>query len=81
MSLLATIVDTEALLKTVAASFIAGVGITFTFALAILGAARFVDLRSEERPLAAGVFAVVGLIALAACGVAIAFGIVVMISD
>jgi hypothetical protein len=77
---LATIVDTEALLETVAAALVAGVGVTLVFAVAILGAARFMDLRNEERPLAAGAFAALGLTALVASGLAIVAGIVVMIS-
>lgn len=81
MQLLATIVDTGALLKTIAASVVTGVGVTFAFAVAIFGAARFVDLRVEERRLEAATFGALAVVALAACGVAIALGIVVMVSD
>ena len=45
--MLATVVDTEALLKTVAAAFVAGVGVTLIFSLAILGAARFAELSRD----------------------------------
>lgn len=81
MGLLATVVDTGALLKTVAASFVAGLGVTLIFALAILGAARFADMRADRRPLLAGAFAALSVLALAAVAVAIAFGIVVMARD
>jgi hypothetical protein len=81
MEFLAAVVDTGALLKTVAASLVAGIGVTFAFALAILGAARFIDMRSEERSVAAGAFAVLAVTALGACGLAIAFGIIVMTSE
>jgi hypothetical protein len=40
------------LLETVAASFIAGVSVTAAFAFLIFGAARFADLRRDERLLA-----------------------------
>ena len=49
--MLATIVDTEALLKTVVAAFVAGVGMTLIFSLAILGVARFAEL-SRDGPTA-----------------------------
>jgi hypothetical protein len=81
VKVLGTIVDTGALLETVAASFVAGVGITFAFAFAILGMTRFLDLRADGRQLAATAFAVLGLCALAVCGAAIAFGLIVMTSD
>jgi hypothetical protein len=79
--LIATVVDTDALLQTIAASFVAGVGVTFAFALAILGAVRFVDLRAEERPLAAGAFAALAIVTLVICAAAIVYGIVVTASE
>jgi hypothetical protein len=81
MGPLATVVDTDALLETIAASFVAGVGLTLAFAVAILGAARFVDLRAEERHVAAGAFAALGVLALAVCAAAIVFGIVIMTTE
>ncbi len=50
----ATIVESKALLETVVASVVAGVGVTFVFSIAIWGVARFADLSRSERPLAAG---------------------------
>ncbi len=75
---LATIVDTQALLKTIAASFIAGVGVTLIFSVAILGASRFADLSRDGRPAAAVAFGLVGVVALLAAGAAVAIGIIVM---
>lgn len=78
--MLATIVDTNELWQTVAASLIAGVGITFTFSLMILGATRFADrTRDENTPAAtgAGLLAVTGLVLTVA---GIGLGIVVMLS-
>jgi hypothetical protein len=80
MPMLATVVETQELLKTVVAALIAGVGITFVFSLAIYGATRFADLSRDERPVAAGAAAILTLIALLACIAAVVVGIVVMTS-
>jgi len=76
--MLATIVDTQALLKTVVAAFVAGVGVTLIFSLAILGASRFADMSRDGRPAAAIAFGVVGLAALLAALAAVTIGIIVM---
>jgi hypothetical protein len=77
---MAVIVETEELLHTVIASMVAGVGITAVFAVAIWGAARFVDFSLDERPLAAAGAAVLGILALLATLAAVAVGLVVMTS-
>jgi hypothetical protein len=74
------VVETEELLQTALASVVAGVGITIVFSIAIWGAARFVDLSRDERPVAAGAAAAVGLLGLAASLAAVGAGIVVMTS-
>ena len=76
--MLATIVDTHALLKTIAASFVAGVGVTMIFSLAILGASRFADMNRDGRPVAAIAFGVLGVVAFLAAGAAVTIGIIVM---
>jgi hypothetical protein len=76
--MLATIVDTEALLKTIVAAFIAGVGVTLIFSLAILGASQFVDLRRDGRSAGAIAFGALAVVALLAALVAVAVGIIVM---
>jgi hypothetical protein len=76
--MLATIVDTEALLKTIVASFIAGVGVTLIFSIAILGASRFADMNRDGRPAAAVAFGLLGVAALLAAGAAVVVGIIVM---
>ena len=76
--MLATIVDTEALLKTIVASAVAGVGVTLIFSLAILGASRFADLNRDGRPVAAVAFGVLAVVALAAAAAAVTIGIIVM---
>ena len=76
--MLATIVDTEALLKTVVAAFIAGVELTLIFSLAILGASRFVDLSRDGRSAGAIAFGALTVVALVAVLVVVAVGIIVM---
>jgi hypothetical protein len=78
MGLMATVVDTAALGKVIAASLIAGIGLTMIYSLAILGTARFADMRRAGRPVEAGLFALLGAAALFACVVAIVVGIVIM---
>ncbi len=76
--MLATVVDTQALLRTIAAAFVAGVGVTFIFSLAIVGAARFADMSRDGRPVAALAFGILGVIALGAAAAAVTIGIIVM---
>jgi hypothetical protein len=76
--MLATIVDTGALLKTIVAAFIAGVGVTLIFSLAILGASRFVDLTRDGRSAGAIAFGALAVVALLAALVAVAVGLIVM---
>jgi hypothetical protein len=64
--MIATIVDTKALLETVIAAFVAGVGTTVIVSLAILGAVRFSDATRDGRNLHAALFgglAVLGVLA------------------
>jgi hypothetical protein len=76
--MIASIVDTSALLKVLWTATLAGVGVTAIFAIAIVGATRAVDLSRERRPVEAVAFGVIGALALAAVLAAIAGGIVVM---
>jgi hypothetical protein len=75
---LATLVEGKALLQTVIAATVAGIGVTFAFSVAIWGFGRSVELGNEERRLAAGTAAAVGSLALLVVLGAIVFGIVVM---
>ncbi|MGH2976355.1 MAG: hypothetical protein ACRDLL_16050 [Solirubrobacterales bacterium] len=77
---MATVVDWSAVLKTVVASFIAGVGVTLVFSVAIFGAARFADLNRDERRVVAVAYAALAIAALVAVAAAVAFGIIVMAS-
>ena len=76
--MLATVVETKALLQTVAASAVAGIGITAAFAILVFGLTRAADLARDERPVlatAAGALAVIALVVVTA---SIVLGIVVM---
>jgi hypothetical protein len=77
---IAVVVETKALLETIAASLIAGVGITGAFSVMIFGATRFADLRREERPLLAAFTGALAVLALAVTLGGIVLGIIVMTS-
>jgi hypothetical protein len=74
------IVETKELVQTVVYAFVAGVGSTVIFSVAIWGAARFTDLSQEERPVAAGAAAAVAALALLAVAAAVVIGVIVMTS-
>jgi hypothetical protein len=76
--MLATIVDTSALWQTIAAAFVAGVGTTLVFSLAILGVARFSQANREGRPVQSAAFAGLALLGFLATAAAIVFGVIVM---
>ena len=78
--MLATVVDTSALAKVVASALLAGIGITAAFAVAVLGATRFADMRREERLAEAAVFAALGIAGLGVCIAAVVVGIIIMVS-
>jgi hypothetical protein len=77
---IATIVDTDALWETVVGATVAGIGTTFVFSLAILGAARFTEANRDGRTLEAGLFGALAVLGLAATGAAIVIGVIVMTS-
>jgi hypothetical protein len=76
--MLAALVDTGALLRTIAAAFIAGVGVTLIYSLAILGATRFAEMNRDGRPVAAASFGALAIVAVAAAAAAVTIGIIVM---
>lgn len=76
--MLATVVDTNALWQTILAAFVAGVGTTLVFSLAILGAARFSDANREGRSVEAAMFAALAVLGLLATVAAIVVGVIVM---
>jgi hypothetical protein len=76
--MIATIIETEDLLKTVAASLIAGIGVTAAFAVLVFGITRAADMTRDERPLLATAAGGLAAIALLVVIAAIVLGIVVM---
>jgi hypothetical protein len=77
---MAVVIQSKELAQTVVASIIAGVGVTVIFSVAIWGAARFIDLNRNQRPLAAGAAAALSTLALLATLASVVFGIIVMTS-
>ena len=81
MSLLASIVDWDALGQTVLAALLSGVGVAFTFSLGILGVARFTDGSRELGLLCMIAFGFLALFGMIATVAAIVFGVIVMTSS
>jgi hypothetical protein len=76
--MIASIVDTDALLTVVWVSLLAGIGVTAAYGFAILGAVRALELGRSGRPGEAAIFAVVGVVGVATTVAAIVFGIFVL---
>ena len=79
--MIASIVDTDALLQVIWVSLIAGVGVPACYALAILGAARAVEFGRNGRTAEAVTFGVVGVLGLAVVVASIVFGILTLVDD
>jgi hypothetical protein len=79
--MIASIVDTDALLQVVWVSLIAGVGVPSCFGLAILGSTRAVEFGRNGRPVEAVLFGIVGVLGLAVVIASIVFGILTLVND
>ena len=79
--MLATIVDSEALVESTVAALVACLTLGVGFSLAVYGAARFADSRREEGGMAGGAAAAFTITALAVCAAVIVVGIVILVSD
>ncbi len=79
--MIASIVDTDALLQVVWVSLIAGIGVPSCYALAILGSTRAVELGRNGRPVEAVLFGVVGVVGLGVVIASIVFGILTLVND
>jgi hypothetical protein len=75
---LAKVVDVSTLLKLVAASLGAGVGITVAFSVVILGATRSLERRRDGSAVGAGAWAVVAVVAFLVFAATVGYGIHVM---
>jgi hypothetical protein len=76
----AEIVEGKALLETVVYSLATAIGVMIAFSSAIYGATRAVELRRDERLIAAGAAAILMAVGLAVCAAALVLGFVVMTS-
>jgi hypothetical protein len=76
--MIATVVHTDELLRTVAAAVAGGIGVTFAFSVGIWGAGQFAELSRNERPVAAMGAALVGALAFLCVAGALVAGIFVM---
>ena len=76
--MIATIVDTDALLQTIGAALISGVGATVIISFAILGAVRFSDASREGRTVEATIFGVLAIVGAVATVGAAVLAVIVM---
>ena len=79
--MIASIVDTDALLQVIWVSLVAGVGVPSCYALAILGSTRAIEFGRNGRVGEAVMFAIVGILGLAVVVASIVFGILTLIND
>ena len=76
--MIATVVDTTALWETVVASFVAGIGVTLIYSIAIFGAARFAEAGRDGRNAQAVVYGALTVLAALAFVAVIVVGLIVM---
>jgi hypothetical protein len=76
--ILAEIVDVESLVGVILSSFVAAVGASVAFSLAIVGATRMVENRRDSRGIEAGAYAALMIIGLVLSGAAVVFGVIIM---
>ena len=77
--LTAATIDLQSLLQATLAAVVAGVGLVLAFTLAVLGFARGPDLRQLGRPVAAGLWTALGVIALIAALGGAAYGLSIIV--
>jgi ABC-type spermidine/putrescine transport system permease subunit II len=73
-----SVVDGDALLQVLWVSLVAGIGVTASYAAAILGATRAIDLSRSGRTGEAAIFGLLAIVAVAVVAGAVVFGIIVM---
>jgi hypothetical protein len=73
--MIASIVDTDALLEVIGVSIVAGIGLTAVYGVAIVGATRAVDLGRRGATAGAVFFGALGIVAMAVVLASIVFGI------
>jgi hypothetical protein len=78
MSVLASIVDWDAMLQLIWVGALSGVGVTAAFGLGLLGVTRASDLSRDGRGGVAVLYGALGVLGLATVAGALVFGVVVM---
>jgi Na+/H+-dicarboxylate symporter len=73
--MIASIVDTDALLEVIWVSIAAGIGLTAVYGVAIVGASRALDSGRQGHTVGAVLYGAIGVLALAVVVVAIVLGI------
>ena len=73
--MIASIVDTDALLEVIWVSIVAGIGLTAAYGVAIVGASRALDSGRQGHTTGAVVYGALGIVALAVVVVASVYGI------
>lgn len=79
--MIASIVDTHALVQVLWVSVVAGVGVTSCYGLGILGTTRAVEFGRDGRLAEAAFFAIVGVLGFAVVIAAIVWGILMLVND
>ncbi|HEY8467074.1 MAG TPA: hypothetical protein VIL04_09745 [Solirubrobacterales bacterium] len=77
--MIATIVDTTALLETIVAAFVAGLGVMFTFSLAILGVSGSIEANRNGQRLQAAFYVALAVLGTLATIAAITLGLIIMV--
>mgnify|MGYP001232343087 CR=1 FL=1 len=80
MGILAVLIDSGDLLMTIAASFVAGLGVALVSSLSIWGGAKYVDYSQEGRTMVAAMALGVGVLGLLATVGIIVLGIYLMVA-
>ena len=79
--MIASIVDTHALLQVVWVSLLAGVGVTAAYGFGLLGTTRAIEYARDGHAAQAVAYAAVGVFGLVIVVGAIVFGIVILVGD
>ena len=74
----ASIVDWQGILDVVIVSFVAGIGVTAIYAVAVLGVTRVLDMSRDGRSLEAGAYGILAVLAFTIVVAACVFGIFVL---
>ena len=73
--IVAKIIDGQAAWQAIWTAAVSGVGVTIVFSLTVLGATRSTDMRRDDRPGQAAMYAVLALLGLAATLGAVVYAI------